>query len=213
MVGSVPQHKNLPTDTWVQATWDEYAELAANPAYAQGRGYYESGEMRLEMAPLGPGHARDNAIVSKVVSLFATLKRIRIAEYANGTFRKVEIRDSQPDIAFYLGDVRFPPQNDEPVDVTIYGAPQLVVEIASTSLSDDLGTKRLLYERLGMSEYWVVNVALGRVTAFSIQNGRSGEVKASSVLPGLMISVVEDALKRSQTEDDGAINPMANRVI
>lgn len=207
MVSAIPTPKQLPTDVWVQATWAEYVGLADSPVYTKGRCYYESGEMRIEMAALGPSHARDNAILSKVVSLFATLKMIRIGEYVNCTFRKTGIRDSQPDLAFYLGeDVQFPPRNNEPVDVTIYGPPQLVVEIASSSLSDDLGTKRLLYERLGVGEYWIVNVASGKVIAFSIQDGRSGEIQASSVLPGLMTKVVETALKRGMTEDDGAIN-------
>ncbi|MCC5649018.1 Uma2 family endonuclease [Nostoc sp. XA013] len=46
-------------------------------------------------------------------------------------------------------------------------APDLVIEIAKTSLLDDLGTKRCLatsrfastlYEELGIAEYWVVDV-------------------------------------------------------
>ena len=116
------------------------------------------------------------------------------------------IRDSQPDIVFYLGaDVEFPPRTNEPVDVTLYGPPQLVVEIASTSWNDDLGTKRLLYERLGVSEYWVVNVATTQVIAFSVSDRRRGDVQDSLVLIGLPIDTVETALARGRT-DDGAIN-------
>lgn len=80
--------------------------------------------MKAEMAALGPSHARDNTILSKVVSLFATFKMIRIGEYLHGTFRKSGIRDFQPDIAFYLGaDMEFPPQTNEPVDVNLYAPP------------------------------------------------------------------------------------------
>lgn len=205
MISSAP--KNLPTDTWIQTTWEEYIALADNPAYAKGRCYYESGEMQIEMAALGPSHARGNAILSKVVSLFATFKLIRIAEYVNCTFRKAGIRDSQPDIAFYLGhDVCFPPRDNEPVDVTLYGVPQLIIEIASSTLNDDLGAKRLLFERLGVNEYWVVNVGAGKVIAFSVKDGGSGEIRVSNVLPGLAIEVVEAALHRGKTADDGTIN-------
>jgi len=158
------------------------------------------------MAPLGPSHARDNAILSKVVSLFATIKLIRVAEYLNCSFCKTGLRDSQPDVAFYLGDFRLPPRTNEPVDVSIYGAPQLTIEISSSTLSEDLGPKRLLFERLGVQEYWVVNVAASQVIAFSIQNARSGEIDESVVLPGLKIATVEEALRKSLSEDDGAIN-------
>ncbi|MEM9217241.1 MAG: Uma2 family endonuclease [Cyanobacteria bacterium P01_F01_bin.150] len=207
MVSALTNSPSFVTDTWVSATWDEYIVLIDHLLYVDGRCYYDSGEMKIEMASLGSSHARDNAILSKVVSLFATLKVIRIAEYLNCTFRKPGIRDSQPDIAFYLGpNAAFPQRTNEPVDTVVYGAPQLVIEIASTSLSDDLGTKRLLYERLGVNEYWVVNVATGRVIAFAISNGHSGEIGDSVVLPGLSMETVEEALTRSQNDDDGAIN-------
>ncbi|NEP19414.1 MAG: hypothetical protein F6J97_21405 [Leptolyngbya sp. SIO4C1] len=49
-------------------------------------------------------------------------------------------------------------------------------------------------------------MAAGQVIAFSIKAGRSGEIRTSQVLPGLMMDVVEAAPKRGQTEDDGAIN-------
>lgn len=207
MVRAVPALKNIPPDTWVQATWDEYVALLDALTDEKARCYYDSGEMRIEMAPLGPSHARDNAILSKVVSLFATLKMIRVAEYVNCTFRKSGIRDSQPDLAFYLGkDRRFPLPNNKPVNVEIYGAPQLVIEIASTSLSEDLGSKRLLFERLGVDEYWVVNATYNKVIAFSVGEGGSAEMRDSNVLPGLAIETVEAALQRGQSEDDGAIN-------
>jgi Uma2 family endonuclease len=50
-----------------------------------------------------------------------------------------------------------------------------VIEIANTSLSDDIGQKRLLYEDLGVAEYWVVDVVNIRIIAFTITS--AGEVK------------------------------------
>jgi len=69
-----------------------------------------------------------------------------------------------------------------------------------------LGQKRLLYERLGVEEYWVVNVEAATVIAFAIADGGSRQVQMSAVLPGPSISVIEETLRRSQTEDDGAVN-------
>ncbi|MGP1382586.1 MAG: Uma2 family endonuclease [Thainema sp.] len=207
MVRAVPSSPRIETDTWVQATWQQYASLADHPAYEPGRCYYDNGWMRIEMAALGPLHARENSILSNVISLFATLKDIRIVELTNPTLRKSGMRDGQPDIAFYIGSTfQLPPRESEPLDVDRYGVPQLVVEIASTTLSDDLGRKRLLYERFGVCEYWVVDVTSGSAIAFEVADGRSGEIQSSQVLPGLELITVEEALKRGQTEDDGAIN-------
>jgi len=158
------------------------------------------------MAALGPLHGRENAVVLKVIGLFTAFKNIRVVELINTSFRKVGERDAQPDIAFYLGsNFQLPPRNNQPINIEIYGAPQLAVEIASTTLGDDLGRKRLLYERLGVQEYWVVNVALSTVIAFAVTNGGSGEIRESQVLPGLALATVEEAMERSNTEDDGAI--------
>ncbi|NET35947.1 MAG: Uma2 family endonuclease [Cyanothece sp. SIO1E1] len=207
MVSSIPAPQNLATDTWLQATWEEYVALADDPAYEQGRCYHDQGWMRIEMAALGPLHGRENSIVSTLITLFATLKNIRLVELTNTTFRKPGIRDAQPDIAFYIGpNFQLPPRNNQPVNVNEFGAPQLAVEIASTSLGDDLGRKRLLYERLGVDEYWVIDVVAGEVIAFEVMKGRSGQIQDSKVLPGLAIATIEEALKRSQSEDDSRIN-------
>lgn len=204
---SVTSNPNLVTDVWVKASWEEFVASAERPDLEKARFYYDRSEMRIEMAAVGAVHGRDNSIVSNVVSLFATVKNLRIVEYTNASFRKVGVRECQPDSAFYIGsDFRLPPRTNTPINVDEFGAPSLAIEVASTTLSDDLGRKRLLYERLGVKEYWVVDVNAGEVIAFEVANQRSGQVQASGVLPGLAIATIEEALQRSQSEDDGAIN-------
>jgi Uma2 family endonuclease len=195
--------RQLQTDTWVKATWEEFVAVMDDPDYEECRGYFDNGFMRVEMAPLGPGHGRQNSVVMDVITLFATFSNIRIARLVNTIFYKPGTRGCQPDVAFYIGpDFQLPPQNNSPVDVDVFSPPSLAVEIGASSFKDDLGAKRLLYERLGIPEYWVVNVAERDVIAFSISEQRSGEIQTSEVLPGLEISLVEEALGRSQTEDD-----------
>ncbi|MBF2000109.1 MAG: Uma2 family endonuclease [Synechococcales cyanobacterium M58_A2018_015] len=207
MVNTLPTPQNLVTDTWIEASWETYLSLANHPDYETGRCYYDEGWMRIEMAPLGPLHGRENSIVSTLVVLFTTLNNIRSAELSNTTFRRSGIQECQPDIAFYLGEAfRLPPLDNAPVNVEEYGAPQLAIEIASTTLSDDLGRKRLLYERLGVQEYWVVDAATAGVFAFEVADGGSRQIRESKVLPGLAIDLVEEALKRSRTQEDGEIN-------
>lgn len=50
-----------------------------------------------------------------------------------------------------------------------------------------------------------MNVAEQDVIAFAIANQRSGEIQISEVLPGLEIGLLEEALHRSQTEDDSTL--------
>ncbi|WP_445250667.1 Uma2 family endonuclease [Microcoleus sp. OTE_8_concoct_300] len=198
----------LETDIWVKATWEEFLNFAEDSAWEKGKFYYYQEHMRIEMSPVGPLHARHNSIIPYVVILFATLKNIRVVQFANASFRKAGIREFQPDLAYYIGsDLRVPPNDsNSPVDLDEYDPPNLVIEIGASSFNDDLGSKRLLYENAGISEYWVERANTREVFAFAINGGGSGRIQESRVLPGLEIRLVEEALNRSQTEDDGEIN-------
>jgi len=203
---SSPTLQNFVIDTWVKASWEEFMALADNPAYEKGKFYYHQGYMRIEMAAVGPRHGRQNSIISKVISLFATVKNIPIIEFTNTSFRKAGLDEFQPDLAFYIGSgLRVPPETNSPVDLNKYDPPTLVVEVGASSISDDLGRKRLLYERAGVREYWVNDANAWDAIAFSIAQKRSGEIQESLVLSGLTLALVKEALQRSQTEDDGAI--------
>lgn len=41
----------LQTDTWVNATWEEYIQAIANPALEKAKGYDHNGQLRIEMPP------------------------------------------------------------------------------------------------------------------------------------------------------------------
>ena len=203
----VSPSQRVLTDTWVEATWDEFMAIAYDPAYVEGKAYFDAGDMRIEMASLGTGHGRQNGVVWDVVTFFVAAKKLNVAKYVNSSFSKQGKREVQPDAAFYIGEGAkyLPPQNNSPVNIDLFGPPTLVVEVGASSLSDDLGRKRIMYERLGVQEYWVVDVEGRKVVAFSIDSGRSGQIWVSAVLPGLEMDLIEEALRRSQTENDGAI--------
>jgi Uma2 family endonuclease len=207
MVNILPVPQNLVTDTWVPATWEEFLSIAAHPELATARFYYDAGWMRIETMPIGSAHGQDNSLLAAIVGLYGTLKQIPYVAFTNTSFRKSGERECQPDLAYYIGsDIQRPTKNNQPVDVDVWGTPTLAIEISSTTLSDDLGQKRLLYERLGIQEYWVVNVEAATAIAFAIADSGSRQIQVSRVLPDLSLSVIAEALRRSQTEDDGAVN-------
>ncbi|APB33877.1 protein of unknown function DUF820 [Gloeomargarita lithophora Alchichica-D10] len=205
MVSTAP--KNITTDSWVQATWPDFLALATNPSDPKARFYYDNHAMRIETMPIGSGHGQDNTILTLVVTLYGAMKNIRLKGFTNTSFRQTGVRECQPDLAFYVGnDFQIPPKTSQPVAVSEFGAPNLVIEVAATTLNDDLGRKRLLYERLGVQEYWVVEVESGEVTAFTVWDGGSRQIYISQILPELAITIVEQALKQSQTDDDSMIH-------
>ena len=184
MVNTLPVPQNSIADTWVSATWEEFLVISERPELEPARFYYDGGWMRIETMPIGSAHGQDNSILAAVVSLYGTLKEITYVSFTNTSFRKPGERECQPDLAYYIGsDVQRPTKNNQPVDVDIWGTPTLAIEISSTTLSDDLGQKRLLYERLGVQEYWVVNVEAATVITFAIADGGSNQIDAKRPEP------------------------------
>lgn len=194
----------LPTDTWVVASWDEYIQIIEDPTYEKAKGYYNNGQLRLEMPPVGPDHADNNGIVVILVNLFEIAKATALKLFVNCSYRKQGVREAQPDASYYIGErVQLAPTGSSVVNLDNNQAPDLAIEIADTSLSDDLGEKRILYEDLDVTEYWVVDVKKARITAFKmIANGGSQRIRESEVLPGLAISLLEEALRRSRQMDN-----------
>jgi Uma2 family endonuclease len=78
----------------------------------------------------------------------------------------------------------------------IQGAPDLAVEILSSSTATiDRGTKLRLYERSGVREYWIVDLAAGTMEVHEFGSPRrtriykEGQSFESAILPGLAVQL------------------------
>ena len=196
----------LQTDTWVSRTWDEYIQIIEQPEYEKAKGYYYNGKMRIEMSPVGNDHSRDHIIVIIAVSLFASINGIPMNGNDNCTYRKTGFQEAQPDVSYYIGEnANVITWGTSVINLDIYPPPDLVIEVAKTSLSDDKGEKRLLYEDLKVKEYWIIDVQNVRVIAFAIDGLGSRRITESLVLPGLKFSVLNEAFQRSRQTNQSEV--------
>jgi Uma2 family endonuclease len=192
--------KQLVTNTWAIATWDKFLKNLENPAHVKAKGYYHNGKYRIEMTPIGNEHSQDHSIINHAVYLYATLRNIPLTGKDNCSYRQVGLKEFQPDLSYYVGNnANAIPWGVGVVDLNEYPVPDLVIEVASTSLADDLGEKRLLYEDLEIAEYWVVDVQNVKVIAFAIEDNGSKRIAESLVLTGLKIEILTAALQRSRS--------------
>lgn len=197
----------VPTESWVKATWDQYIQTIEHPAYEKAKGYYHDGCMRIEMSPVGNPHSRDHAIIIHAVVLYAGIKDIDLDGHDNCTYRKTGCDEAQPDVSFYVGETASAiPWETTIIDLDSYPPPTLAIEVAYTSLSDDKGEKRLLYETLGVSEYWIIDVQKVEVIAFAVASGGSRQIRQSQVLPGLSIALLEEAFRRCRQTNHGKVS-------
>ncbi len=189
----------IPTDTWITATWQEYIQTIEDQTYQKAKSYYNNGKLRIEMSPLGNKHSLYHAVIITAINLFAAIKNINLSCRDNCTYRKTGFREAQPDVSYYIGEnADVIPWETSIIDLDIYPPPTLVIEVANTSLADDKGEKRLLYEALNVAEYWIVDVQNVEILAFAVADRGSKKINQSQVLPGLAISLLEEALQRTR---------------
>jgi len=64
----------------------------------------------------------------------------------------------------------------------------------------------LLYESLGVGEYWIIDGQNVQVLAFAIAQGGSRRITTSQVLSGLDIELLEEAFRRSRQMNHGKVS-------
>ncbi len=198
--------EKLSTNTWMKTDWDTYINTIESPEHEQHQGYYYNGYMRIEDMPTGADHASDNGLIYLAITLFCMAKGIPLQGLIGCSYRKTGIRECQPDISYYIGDrANLAPKGKSIVNLDEQAIPNLVVEISNTTINDDLGAKRLLYEEMGVSEYWIVDVQNTLIYAFEIIDRGSKRIDTSLVLPSLSIATITEALNRSKEQDQSQV--------
>ena len=192
---------------WQTADWDTFVAIADDPAHEKAKCYYFESQMKVEIMGVGPNHAVDNTLLILAIGLFCMTRGIANRGLTNASYQKQNYSEAQPAISYYFGStVQNIPNNNTIINLDIHPAPDLAIEVAATSLNEDLGTTRLLYESIGVKEYWVINVELNEILAFEILGVHGSQrIRKSIVLPGLDLNVLEEALRSRKTCDDSQI--------
>ena len=210
----IQSQENTTTNVWSKTDWGIYINTIESPDLKNTKGYYYNGYMRTEDLFVGADVARSKPLIYFAILLFGMAKEIPISGFVNCSYRKIKLRECQPDVSFYIGDrANLAPKGNSAVNVDEQAIPNLVVEISNTTINDDLGAKRFLYEEMGVSEYWIVDVQNTLIYAFEmlvgeaspLENRGSRRIDNSLVLPELSIDTITTALTLSKEQDQSQI--------
>ena len=129
---------------------------------------------------------------------------LRIRQIGEVYFAPVDVVLSRSDVVvpdlLYMSNER---KAQVATDANVQGPPELVVEVGSPSTRKrDETIKRTLYERAGVSEYWVVDAELDVMRVYRRLDGErfarpeqlsleAGDILTTTLLPGLELPLSE----------------------
>lgn len=146
-------------------------------------------------SPVSAYHGGPDSIMTTVLGVYAA-PRPGLRALSNVTVYPDDESEVQPDVLLMSVD---PPGTARiRADGYVEGPPELVVEIAASSASYDLHSKRRVYEHAGVPEYVVWVVYERRILWLRLEGGHYVEVEPdangmteSSVFPGLRLAVAK----------------------
>lgn len=206
MVSAIHKTVCLPSPypVWQRATWEDYLAYRDGSTIETVKLFFNNGYLWAEMGGEGINHATVSRLFTMLFAFWFTHFPEQIATELGGCqIENPGLQAVVPDLVLYLGaDVpRWQAGESRYIDLTRWRVPNLVGEIADTTLATDLDEKKQIYLALGVPEYWVIDVQGQRVLAFRLQSdGHYQQVVQSIALPGLAIPLLEEALQRLEAE-------------
>jgi Uma2 family endonuclease len=190
------------------ATWQDYVAIRDNGDIDWQKISFHQGWLWVDMGTEGPNHASFSDLMTAIFFVWAFLHpEFVLQSYGRCVIERPDTHACAPDLVLYKGDniPRWQPGEPRRIDLRRHRLPDLVGEIADTTLTLDLDEQKQLYASLGISEYWVVDVKGRRIFAFSLTSlGHYEAIAQSQVLTGLPIALLEQTLERLNTETNTA---------
>jgi Uma2 family endonuclease len=190
------------------ANWQDYEAIRDDPNLDYRKIAFYQGWLRVEMGTEGPRHSSFSDLMTAVFFGWAFLHpEVVLQSYGRCLIEKPGTHACAPDLVLYKGESIPILKADEPRRIMLdrHRLPDLVGEIADTSLGIDLDEQKQLYASLGIAEYWVIDVKGMRLFAFGLNAaGVYESIEVSQVLNGLAIALVEQTLERLTTETNTA---------
>jgi Uma2 family endonuclease len=201
-----------PISQWQPATWDDYLAICDNndPSFDRIRVFFNEGYLFTEMGPEGINHSLFSNIFPMIFVCWFTRQRSKTQIFKcldRCLLEKPKTRSAVPDLLLYIGENIPFWQEGEPRKINLddWRVPDLVGEVADTTIATDLDEKKQLYAALKIPEYWVIDVSGKRVLAFRLgEMGKYQECDVSGALEGLPIALLNETLGRLSEGDHGS---------
>ena len=203
------------TATAKPATWEEYLHHVEDSDIQEERVFFHQCTLWIDMGNEGINHARFNKLLTMLLfAWFSKQADVQFDLLGGCVIEKPETQGAAPDEVVYIGgdSPQWQLGESRRVNLNRWRVPDLVAEIADTTLAIDLDEKKQLYLALGIPEYWVVDVKGKQVLAFRLVDGKYQQINESIALMGLPINLLEQTLDRLDRDNGNAALWFANQI-
>ncbi len=205
MTSAIQTASTTTLPVWKSATWEDYLAYRDDPNIERIRLFFFQDRLLItDMGSEGIDHSSIRDLFTLIFGFwFNQNPEPIISSFCGCLLEKSPLRAVAPDLVLYLGEdyPRWQSGERRYINLNKWRVPNLVGEIADTTLATDLDEKKHLYAALGIPEYWVIDIRGQRVIVFQLDaNGIYQESHNSLALPTLPIPLLEETLVRLNDE-------------
>lgn len=180
-------------------TWEQYENLGLDER-AGLRTTYDKG--RLEIVSSSPGHERRTNFITLLVHTLAEILGLKVESAGGATQKKKSSqRAVEPDVCFYVQNIERALPLEDPIDLEVDPAPDIVVEIDKAGQSLN---KFPIYAEFGIPEIWRYDVRRKRAQIFELANKSYVTISFSRFFPMLTTEVLAQFVEQSRNEGQTA---------
>jgi Uma2 family endonuclease len=184
---------------WQVASWEDYVRLR-DGGNEQRLFFHGNCLLVKDMGWEGISHSQVKDLFILLMGLwFMAHPEQEVQSMSGCLIERAGSQAAAPDLMLYVGEGCPQWAVGEPrrIDLGKWRVPDLVGEIADTTLATDLDEMKQLYAALGIGEYWVIDVQGRRVMVFGLgEDGKYRQCEVSQVLAGVTTGLLEETLGR-----------------
>jgi Uma2 family endonuclease len=188
---------------WVSMTWDEYEQWRDGTTSKTAQWYFDRNLFLVrDMGWEGIVHSQVKDLFIMLFVFWFSFHPDRVAQsMSGGLLEKPGLKAASPDLMLYVGPgcPEWQPGETRRIDLDRWRVPDLVGEVADTTLASDLDEMKQIYAALMIPEYWVIDVQGRRILMFWLVAGKYQEVETSVLMPGVTIGLLEETIDRWAT--------------
>jgi len=194
------KHPTTLYSRWHPATWEDYERFRDDPSPEHIQLFFYNHQLLVENRGWeGILHSEVRELLGLILGLWLMQHpEIKSKILGSCLMEKVGQQAAAPDILVYLGEnlPQYQKGESRRINLDQQRPPDLVIEVADTTLDSDLDQKKHLYAELGIPEYWVIDATGGQAFVFILRDREYYRTENSKLISGFTEQLLSEVVEQ-----------------